>query len=104
MRYLALITLILFFFSTTVALAAKPDTPPNKGKGSGKDFEPISGSVCIDAGHGGSGIGTANGDLLEKDVNLRVAFLLQERLENNGNIVFMTRTDNDTTLSNADRY
>lgn len=104
MRYLALVTLILFFFSTTAALAAKPDTPPNKGKGSGKDFVPISGSVCIDAGHGGSGIGATNGDLVEKEVNLQVAFMLQERLETNGNIVFMTRTDNDTTLSNADRY
>ena len=98
MRYLALAVLILFFFSSSTVFAAKPVSP-----GNGKGFEPIPGSVCIDAGHGGGDIGATNKDLLEKDVNLQVAFLLKERLKGAGHIVFMTRED-DSTLSNADRY
>lgn len=104
MKYLAAVFVVLFLLSSTVTFAAKPDTPGNKGKGGDRDFEPIPGSVCIDAGHGGSDIGAVNNDLWEKEVNLRVAFLLQEKLKNNASTVFMTRTDNDTTLSNADRY
>ena len=99
MKYLASATLILFFFSSSTVFAAKPVSP-----GNGKGFEPIPGSVCIDAGHGGNDIGTTNNDLLEKEVNLQVAFLLQEKLTANDHEVFMTRTDNTSTLSNAYRY
>ena len=98
MRYLALAVLILFFFSSSTVFAAKPVSP-----GNGKVFEPIPGSVCIDPGHGGSDIGATNNDLLEKEVNLEVAFLLKARLEAEEHIVFMTRTS-DVYRSNADRY
>ena len=67
---------------------AKPTPPP-----------PVPNSICIDAGHGGTDIGTSNIDLLEKDVNLTVAELLETKLIKAGYTVFMTRRGDDT-LSN----
>ena len=93
MKWKLLALLLLFpLFSPTV-YAAKP-TPP----------APVPNSVCIDAGHGGTDIGTRNNDLTEKDVNLDVASRLETKLTEAGYTVFMTRRDNNETLSNADRY
>lgn len=103
MKYLAAVILTLFFLSATNALAAKPDNNPGKG-GGGEDFVPIPGLVCIDPGHGGDDNGAVNGDLIEKNVNLEVAILLEDRLEAGGYTTTLTRTDNYITLSNADRY
>lgn len=69
---------------------------------------PIPKSICIDAGHGGTEIGTSNLDLLEKNVNLEVATLLRDKLINEAGYVkdetlFMTR-ETDVTMTNADRY
>lgn len=88
---------ILIFFLTIIiftpqVFAAKP-----------APFIPIPNSVCIDAGHGGTDTGTVNHDLLEKNVNLDVAFLLKDKLITGGYTVFMTR-EGDNPLSNADRY
>ncbi len=60
-------------------------------------------SVCIDAGHGGSDIGTSNNEILEKDLNLDVANRLAALLTSNGYGAYQTRID-DSTLSNNDRY
>ena len=60
-------------------------------------------SVCIDAGHGGSDIGTSNNEILEKDLNLEIANRLAVLLTSNGYTFYQTRTD-DSTLSNNDRY
>ena len=84
--------LLLFTLFVPKAYGAKP-TPPLA----------VPNSICIDAGHGGTDIGTSNIDLLEKDVNLTVAELLETKLLNAGLTVFMTRRGNET-LSNADRY
>lgn len=81
-----------FAFSAPVALAVKPTPPPSTAK-----------SICIDAGHGGSDSGAVNGDLLEKDVNLDAANLLEAKLIGAGYTVFMTRRSN-ISLSNSDRY
>ncbi|OGG31093.1 hypothetical protein A3I51_00745 [Candidatus Gottesmanbacteria bacterium RIFCSPLOWO2_02_FULL_38_8] len=86
------IFLLLFTLLVPQAFAAKP-TPPH----------PIPNSVCIDAGHGGTDSGTSNNELLEKNVNLDVAILLEIKLKGAGYKVFMTRRDDDN-LSNADRY
>ena len=59
--------------------------------------------IVIDAGHGGTDIGSAECSVLEKDVTLDIAQRLQAKLETNGAIVTMTRTD-DSTKSNNDRY
>lgn len=60
--------------------------------------------IVIDAGHGGSELGTTEcDDLYEKDANLDIAERLRTKLEDDGATVYMTRTDN-STLSNRDRY
>ena len=87
-----LILLFLFISLANRAFAAKPTPPPDTPN-----------SVCIDPGHGGSDSGTVNNDLLEKNINLEVANLLESKLTLSGYTVFMTRRD-DSTLSNADRY
>src|SRR3989344_2146698 len=91
-KIIFLILLFLLLSQNSIFAAGKPPSP-----------SPISNSVCIDAGHGGSDIGTNNQDLTEKEVNLQVAQLLEGKLKAAGYTVFMTRT-NDSTLSNADRY
>ncbi len=94
--FLSAIALLLFASFVNPVLAAKPNRPTPTP-------EPTVKSVCVDAGHGGSEIGTSNNDLLEKDVNLQVAQLLSGKLETAGYVVYMTRED-DRDMSNADRY
>ncbi|OGY28127.1 MAG: hypothetical protein A2864_01945 [Candidatus Woykebacteria bacterium RIFCSPHIGHO2_01_FULL_39_12] len=101
MKYTVAAVAAIFLLSSSAVFAAKPDNNP--GKGGGEDFEPIPGLVCIDPGHGGTDTGAVNADLLEKNVNLKVAFFLQDRLKAGGYTATLTRTD-DSTLSNADRY
>ena len=92
MKAKLILIFLLFIMIVPQAHGAKPTPPP-----------PIPNSVCIDPGHGGTDIGTSNIDLLEKDVNLTVAGLLETKLIGAGYKVFMTRKG-DETLSNADRY
>ncbi len=56
--------------------------------------------IMLDPGHGGSSIGTAVGDIGEKVLTLRLASLIRDRLQENGNFaVYMTReTDTDLSL------
>ena len=61
------------------------------------------GSVCLDPGHGGNDMGASNQDLIERDINLSVAQQVRSKLEADGYQVFMTRTDNDSYLTNEDR-
>lgn len=93
--FIPAIALLLFASTVTSVLAAKPTPTPTP--------PPTTKSVCVDAGHGGSEIGTSNQDLLEKDVNLQVAQLLKGKLQAANYVVYMTRED-DRGLSNADRY
>lgn len=90
---LILLGLLVVLLPVSPVFAAKP-TPP----------APTPNSVCIDAGHGGTDPGTTNQDLKESDINLQVAQLLKTKLEAGGYVVYMTRTTDDVTLSNADRY
>jgi N-acetylmuramoyl-L-alanine amidase len=51
-------------------------------------------NIVLDPGHGGTEPGAVGpGGLLEKDVNLDVAELVEERLEDVGAVVVLTRTD-----------
>lgn len=63
-------------------------------------------TVCIDPGHGGAdpGATTNDGSITERDINLTVASRVQADLNKAGYRVFMTRTTNDATLNNHDRY
>lgn len=67
---------------------------------------PVNGhSIVIDAGHGGDDSGsTACTGYPEKDANLDIAFILEQKLIDSGATVHMTRTGYDETLSNRDRY
>lgn len=58
--------------------------------------------VVVDAGHGGADSGAIGGNLYEKDLNLDVAKMVQEKLMKKNIYVYMTRTK-DETLSLEDR-
>ncbi|MDO4331838.1 MAG: N-acetylmuramoyl-L-alanine amidase [Eubacteriales bacterium] len=70
---------------------AIPDAEESAGR---NPEEPL---VVVDAGHGGIDEGCSSGGVLEKDVNLQIALLVREELENMGFRVVMTR-DSDTYL------
>ncbi len=64
--------------------------------------------ICLDAGHGGEDPGAifqfANGAVLkEADINLDIALALKSLLEESGQRVVMTRTD-DKALTTKERY
>ena len=64
---------------------------------------PLLGKVIyIDPGHGGKDPGALAGNIEEADINLEISFKLQEVLEKNGAIVYMTRYDDyDLSANNA---
>lgn len=64
----------------------------------------VVGTICIDAGHGGSDTGAVatDGITYEKDDNLKLALKVKEYLENMGFTVIMTRED-DTYVDLNDR-
>lgn len=72
-------------------------------------LKPLAGvKVLLDAGHGGTDFGAAGitglvGGACEKDVNLALAQVLRQRLEQLGATVTMTRTD-DSFPTLQDRY
>lgn len=64
-------------------------------------FMPLSGKVIVvDPGHGGKDPGTSYGNILEKDINLKIAMFLEEELSKNGATVILTR-EGDYDLSSA---
>ena len=67
---------------------------------------PCSGTVVLDAGHGGTDSGAVNTKygLTEKEQTQDVANRLRSLLQTDGCTVYMTRTSNSQTLSNNDRY
>ena len=64
------------------------------------------GDIVLDPGHGGTDTGALNNayGLTEKAENLEVALDLKALLTRDGYKVCMTRTTNDETLSNNQRY
>ena len=64
-------------------------------------FLPLSGKIIVvDPGHGGKDPGTSYGDILEKDLNLKIALFLESELTKRGATVILTR-DGDYDLSKA---
>lgn len=59
--------------------------------------------VCLDPGHGGEDGGAINNELVEEELTLDIANRLKDLLEKNHYQVVMTRTDNETTLTNSER-
>lgn len=68
-----------------------------------EDSLPPAGVVVIDAGHGGKDPGCMESSVWESELNLNMALKLQEKLEAKGVRVLMTRTDDEVTLSLAER-
>ncbi|MCD6386043.1 N-acetylmuramoyl-L-alanine amidase [Candidatus Sumerlaeota bacterium] len=93
------IGLSIFFLAIAYA-----QTTPGSSQSLTEDVSPLAGKrICLDPGHGGSQTGAVGvGGLRESDVNLRVALILKELLEQAGATVLMTRTD-DSTVSIAER-
>ena len=66
------------------------DVDLNNKNGNGKVV------IMLDPGHGGSETGAAYGGLLEKNINLKVAYYCKEELEKYSNVtVYMTRYGDD---------
>jgi N-acetylmuramoyl-L-alanine amidase len=63
-------------------------------------------TICLDPGHGGvdPGATSLDGTIIERDINLQVALSIRQILNTQGYQVFMTRTDNNTAMTNGDRY
>ena len=58
--------------------------------------------IYLDPGHGGEDIGTSYKDIYEKDINLSICKKLQEVLEEEGAIVYLTRYgDYDLSRNNS---
>lgn len=67
---------------------------------------PISGKViALDAGHGGAETGAVNAStgVMEKDVNLAVAYSLKSKLETDGAMIVLTRVGDETLDSRKSR-
>lgn len=65
---------------------------------------PLQGKIIVvDAGHGGVDSGANNRYIKEKDINLDIALRLKKILEDNGAIVYMTRTE-DVALSKSEKF
>ncbi len=96
-RYAILLVVALVIFSLF-------NTRSSHARTVTKHYKPQ--TVCIDPGHGGTdpGATTTDGTITERDINLIVAQRVQKNLDTDGYRVFMTRTSNDQTLSNHDRY
>ncbi len=65
--------------------------------------ESIKKTVILDAGHGGFDGGASAGDVLEKDINLKIALFLADHLRLSGYDVILTREDDSATNDEGDR-
>lgn len=95
------IKLIIFFLAASVGLAAiafflgEISLPSSAWRDAAASADvPKYTTVIIDAGHGGEDGGTSSSSgLIEKNVNLEIAKLVAQSLEEQGFIVVMTRSD-----------
>jgi N-acetylmuramoyl-L-alanine amidase len=107
MRLALIISVILLFAVLLIKNTAQQRDIQTFGFDAGEETEESEQedrgvTVVIDAGHGGKDQGCAYGDVLEKDINLEIALLLERKLENAVFCVVMTR-DDDTFVSLNDR-
>lgn len=67
-------------------------------KVNGSELELLGRTIYIDPGHGGMDPGCVYKDAYEKDINLKIALKLRDKLEKEGAVVYLTR-DSDVDLS-----
>lgn len=87
-------------FVSTAYLTPDPNQQPAPNPT--PDPNPVKRYIAIDAGHGGNDPGAIGNGVVEKELNLDVAKRVQQKLEQSGVRVFMTRTD-DTFVSLEER-
>lgn len=68
-----------------------------------EEQEPKTPLVVIDPGHGGNDDGCVRDGVAEKEINLQLALLLAEKLQDMGIDAVLTREDNETYLSLEER-
>lgn len=85
--------LLLAIYSLNINMDTQASTVAGK--------EQRTGTVVIDAGHGGEDPGKISNysDLKEKELNLKIAIMVKELLENDRYIVIMTREEDKLTYS-----
>ena len=67
-----------------------------------QDFPLLGKVIYLDPGHGGTDPGAVYGNIYEADINLQLSFKIEEALEKQGAIVYLTRYDNyDLSVKNA---
>ncbi len=79
----------------------KEEIPPEKSE-PGIERERNTFLIAIDPGHGGEDCGCIEGGIIEKDINLQIAFRVKEKLEEKGFQVMMPR-QNDEYLAKEER-
>lgn len=95
--FIYIITILLASFCLIAAAIGFGSLTPPKALNTSASVYKYS-TVIIDAGHGGEDGGTSSkSGLVEKDINLELAFILKEKLEAEGVKVILTR-DSDTLL------
>ena len=95
--------LIVFWCVSFLALYAFVSKPYRLQNNVDVFSTPLEGKVVIvDPGHGGIDAGASSGDVLEKELNLEIARILQEYLEESGAVAILTRTD-DTNTADPNR-
>lgn len=89
-----MLIIVSFMAGNTEAISTKIDNINEKNK----NFV-----VAVDAGHGGQDPGKIGiNDSLEKDVNLKIAFIVKDMLEHEGVTVHMTRENDNGLYSEND--
>ncbi|HUC96059.1 MAG TPA: N-acetylmuramoyl-L-alanine amidase [Candidatus Saccharimonadales bacterium] len=98
MLFVLLLAVTLFIFNSKVIHAGN--------RGSNTPFYSKKQTVCIDPGHGGvdPGATSTDGLISERDINLTVGLKVRNLLNTQGYRVFMTRTNNSTSMDNHVRY
>ncbi len=95
--FIYVITILLASFCLIAAAVGFGALTPPKALNTSANVYKYS-TVIIDAGHGGEDGGTSSkSGLVEKDINLELAFILKEKLEAEGVRVILTR-DSDRLL------
>lgn len=97
-----ILTVLIILITIVVSKSKSNEAEPSNAEA--KPPIEVVGTVCIDAGHGGSDTGaiSTDGTMNEKDDNLKLALKVKECLESMGITVIMTRTD-DTYIDLNER-
>ena len=96
---------LLLFTALSSAFSILTHHPADVNMGLASDADTTPFTVILDAGHGGEDGGAVSASgILEKDLNLEIAFLLRDLLEANGIRVIMTRSTDILLYDRNENY